>query len=316
MKSSFVINMKNNAVRTANKIKFQTVKHSPEILIFVGITGIITSTVMACVATSKLEETVSEGKEKIEKIHDAVEQVGYSEDFTEKDERNALTKEYIKMGVSIAELYAPAIILGGLSIASILTSHHIMRKRNAELAAAYASVYQGFREYRKRVADRFGEEVEKEIRYGVKEEEVPVTDENGNETGETETVKTYDANSISDYARFFDQSCKGYTKDPEFNLMFLKQQQAYANQKLKTKGFVLLNDVYKMLGIQPTKDGHVVGWIYNKNNTIGDNYIDFGIYNEDNPATRRFVNGLESVVLLDFNVDGYIYDRLPEDADL
>lgn len=315
MKNNMFKNMKTNVVKTANNVKFKAAKHSPEILIFVGIAGIIGSTVMACVATSKLDGTLEEGREKIDKIHDAVDQVGYSEDFTEKDERTAITKAYVSTGLKVAELYAPAVILGALSITSILTSHHIMKKRNAELAAAYASVYQGFKEYRKRVADRFGEEVEKEIRYGVKEEEVPVTDEEGNETGETETVKTFDPNHASDYSRFFDQTCRGYSKDPEYNLTFLKQQQAYANRKLQTKGFLLLNDVYKMLGIQPTKDGHVVGWIYDKNNKIGDNYVDFGIYNMENPANRRFVNGLESVILLDFNVDGYIYDRLPEDAD-
>lgn len=314
MKNNIFESMKTNVVKTANNVKFKTVKHSPEILIFVGIAGIIGSTVMACVATSKLDGTLEEGREKIDKIHDAVDQVGYSEEFTEKDERTELTKAYISTGLKVAELYVPAVILGALSITSIITSHHIMKTRNAELAAAYASVYQGFKEYRKRVADRFGEEVEEEIRYGMTEEEVPVTDENGNETGETETVKKFDPNNVSDYTRFFDETCRGYTKDSEYNRMFLMQQQAYANRKLQTKGFLLLNDVYKMLGIQPTKDGHVVGWLYNKNDKDKENYVDFGLYNKDNAATRRFINGLESVVLLDFNVQGYIYDKLPEDA--
>ena len=83
-----------------------------------------------------------------------------------------------------------------------------------------------------------------------------------------------------------------------------------ANQKLQTQGYLFLNDVYKMLGFKPTKAGHVVGWIYDEKHPIGDNYVDFGIYDIENEATRRFMNGLEQNVILDFNVDGNIYDLL------
>ena len=62
-----------------------------------------------------------------------------------------------------------------------------------------------------------------------------------------------------------------------------------------------------MLGIPRTKAGQVVGWIFDKDNPIGDNYVDFGLLNTQN---EDFVNGYKRSVLLDFNVDGMILDRI------
>lgn len=113
--------------------------------------------------------------------------------------------------------------------------------------------------------------------------------------------------AYSIYARFFDESSSVWSKDAEQNLTFLKLQQQNANAKLKVQGYLFLNDVYDMLGIARTKAGQVVGWVYDENNTRGDNYVDFGIYKDGN---RTFVNGYERSILLDFNVDGNILDRI------
>lgn len=112
---------------------------------------------------------------------------------------------------------------------------------------------------------------------------------------------------VSDYARFFDESCTGWSKDAEYSLMFLKTQQDYANEKLHRQGYLFLNDVYQMLGIPKTKAGQIVGWIYDEEHPIGDNFVDFGIYDLRNTS---FVNGDENVALLDFNVDGNILDLI------
>lgn len=109
------------------------------------------------------------------------------------------------------------------------------------------------------------------------------------------------------YARFFDESRPGWTRDAHVNHMFLRSQQAYANDLLKLKGHMFLNDVYEMLGIPKTKIGQVVGWVYEVDNAIGDNYIDFGILEKCN---SEFVSGDVNVALLDFNVDGMILDRI------
>lgn len=113
--------------------------------------------------------------------------------------------------------------------------------------------------------------------------------------------------NLSVYARFFDAGCTAWRNDSEYNLMYLKQQQKYANGVLKEQGYLFLNDVYDMLGIPRTKAGQVVGWVYNEENPNGDNFVDFGIYNEGN---EDFVNGFGKNPLLDFNVDGNILDKM------
>lgn len=124
---------------------------------------------------------------------------------------------------------------------------------------------------------------------------------------ELDEAKTEDIREFSQYARFFDEGCPGWTKDSEYNLSFLKIQQQYANDILKSRGYIFLNDVYVMLGMPRTKAGQVVGWIYNEKNPVGDNYVDFGIFDDCN---RDFVNGYKTFALLDFNVDGCILDAL------
>lgn len=312
MKNSLLSTIKTTVVKTYHTTKFKTKKHSPEIFMIFGICGVVGSTVLACKATMKLDETLKEKRDRIREIHDFVDEHGYSEEYTEKDMQQELTVTYIKGGLAVAKLYAPAVFLGVASISCIIGSHYILKKRNAALAAAYAAIDQGFKEYRKRVAERFGDEVEKEIRYGVKSQEIEEkkTTKSGKEKIEKKTVKSFDPNNLSEFAVVYDSGCIGWTKDPEYNKTFLKNQQAVANKKLQTQRYLFLNDVYKMLGFKPTKAGHVVGWIYDEKHPIGDNYVDFGIYDIENEATRRFMNGLEQNVILDFNVDGNIYDLL------
>ena len=181
-----------------------------------------------------------------------------------------------------------------------------------KVAAAYTAVDKGFKEYRGRVVERFGTELDKELRYNIKakEFEEPVVDEKGKEKIKKETVSVADPNLYSDYARFFDDGCAGWSKSPEDNLTFLKAQQAFANQKLQWEGHLFLNDVYRMLGIPTTKAGQGVGWIYDEKNPIGDNFVDFGLYDINRPVVRDFVNGYERTILLDFNVDGNILDLM------
>lgn len=312
MTNNLLNNVKTTAKKAACKAKIKTIKRSPELLAGLGVFGVVASAVMACKATLKLDDTLKEKRDRINEIHTFVEEHGYSEDYTEKDMRQELSVTYVKAGMEVAKLYAPAILLGVASLSCIVGSHYILKKRNAALAAAYAAVDQGFKEYQKRVAERFGEEAEKEIRYGIKKEEVEEkkTTKSGKEKIEKKVVETYDPNNRSPYAVVFDSGCVGWSKDPEWNKKFLLNQQALANRKLQEQGYLFLNDVYKMLGFMPTKMGHVVGWIYDEKHPIGDNFVDFGLYNTDDEATRRFINGLERNAILDFNVDGNIYEML------
>lgn len=299
--------------RALNRIGLKMKKHSPEILVASGIVGVVTSTVMACKATTKIDEVITESKAHVDMTKKYVEDNGISEKYTETDYKKDLTIMYTQRGLQLAKLYAPAVILGTVSITAILAGHNILRKRNVALAAAYATVDKGFKEYRGRVIERFGEELDKELKYNIKAKEVDeikVDEKTGKEEVVKKTVNVADPSTYSDYARFFDDGCTGWTKDPEYNLMFLKDQQRYANDRLKTKGCLFLNEVYDMLGIPRTKAGAIVGWIFDEKHPNGDNFVDFGIYDIHNDKKRDFVNGYERTILLDFNVDGVIYDKI------
>lgn len=308
----------NSIMRYTNKALFQLKKHSPEILIVSGVVGTVVSAVMACKATLKAADILAETKTDVMMIHDLQGDIAMKESgkYTDEDAKKDLVIVYSKTAVNLAKIYAPAVILGGLSITAILTSNNILRKRNIALAAAYATIDNGFKDYRKRVVERFGEVVDRELKTGIKAQtiEEQVVDE---ETGEVKTIEKQvntseitDASGYSTYARFFDDGCKGWTKDPEYNLTFLRAQQNYANDLLKTRGYVFLNEVYRMLGIPESQAGQVVGWIYDPEDTSRDNYIDFGIYDIHKPKNRDFVNGYERTILLDFNVDGNVLNAL------
>ena len=304
--------MKEKMIRMYNNTKNGVQKHSPEILAGVGVVGVVASTVMACKATMKLNDILEESKETRNKIREVESNPRYEEQYSHEDAKKDLTINYTQTGLKIAKLYAPAVILGSASLGCLLASNDILRKRNAALSAAYMTVDKSFKEYRQRVVDRFGEEVEKEIRYNIKAEEVTstVVTEDGSETTVTETVKTMDPNLYSDYAKFFDEASPYWQKDPEYNLMFLKSQQQYATDLLRARGRLFLNEVYDMLGIEKTKAGQIVGWVYNPENPIGDNFVDFGIFDMSKERVRAFVNGYEPNILLDFNVDGNIWDLM------
>ena len=304
--------MKEKLMNVYNSVKWNVEKHSPEILLGVGVVGVVATTVTACKATMKLNDILDECVETREKIKEVAENPKYDDKYSEEDAQKDLTINYVQTGVKIVKLYAPSVALGVFSVGCLLGSHNVMQKRNAALSAAYLTVDKSFKEYKQRVIDRVGEEVEKEIRYGIKAEEIETTiqNEDGTETTVKETIKTMDPNLYSDYARFFDEASPYWQSDPEYNLVFLKAQQQYANDLLRAKGRLFLNDVYDMLGIEKTKAGQIVGWVYDPVNPNGDNFVDFGIYDMSKERVRAFVNGYEATILLDFNVDGNIWDLM------
>lgn len=305
----------NNMSRTFHKFGFQVKKHSPEILVVAGVVGVVTSAVMACKATLKVNEVIEPCKKNVEKIAVAAENgvTEAGEEYTIEDSKKELGVVYAQTGVQLIKLYGPAILVGAVSITSILASNNILRKRNVALAAAYTAVDSSFKEYRNRLIERFGEELDRELKFDTKTKEIEETviDENGEEKVVKKTVDVVDPNAqYSPYARCFDDGCTGWDKDSEYNLMYLRHQQNYANELLRSRGHVFLNEVYDMLGIPRTKAGCVVGWIYDEKNPKGDNFIDFGIYDLYKEGCRDFVNGYERSIWLDFNVDGNIYDLM------
>jgi hypothetical protein len=300
------MDIKKTLMKTSLKLK----KHSPEILIVAGVIGTVASTVMACKATTKLGEIMDNAKDDIEAVHEAVE---HPEDlpqkYTAEDGKKDLTIVYTQTALRVAKLYLPAVALGALSLTAIIKSHDILKKRNVALAAAYTAADKGFKEYRNRVVERFGNDIDKELRYNVKAKEFEhkVVNDDGTEETVVETVNVASIDDVSDFAKYFNKDCAGWSDNAEKNLFFLKRQQDFANELLEANGYLFLNEVYDMLGIPRSKAGQVVGWVYDKNVIAK---VDFGIYTINREENQQFVNGLEKNVLLDFNVDGNILDLL------
>lgn len=308
---SMISNATSVATKTLSKTKLKAVKNSPEILVVAGVIGVVASTVMACKATLKAPEVLNEAKENLDAIHECASNPEMAEKYTDSDRKKDLTIVYAKTGLKLVRLYAPAVVIGSLSIGGILMSNHILKKRNAALAAAYTAMDKSFKTYRKRVIERFGDEVDKELKYGIKAKKVKekITDENGNEVVQNRIVyENTDGERVlaSPYAKYFDELSPEWSKEIDYNLMFLRTQQEYANNLLKARGYLFLNEVYNALGIPITPEGQVVGWTYDMGNPDADGFVDFGIYDINNVNNRAFVNGYEKSILLDFNVDGDI----------
>lgn len=298
-----------NVSSVFNKTKLSLRKYGPEILVVAGIAGTIASTVMACRATTKLSTILDESKENIEAIHKCAEDEDKKDEYSKDDAKKDLTIVYVQTGVKLAKLYAPSVALGVVSITGIVASHDILRKRNVALAAAYATIDKTFKEYRGRMVERFGAEIDKELRYNIKAkkfEETTTDPESGKEKKVKSTVNVAEP-SLDDYTLYFDKDCANCEESMDYNLMFLRSQQQLANDKLKADGYLFLSDIYDALGIKKTKMSQTVGWIYKPDgNKNGDNFVDFGTV----VTNRNTDDGYEEVILMNFNVDGPILDLI------
>jgi hypothetical protein len=284
-------------------------KHAPRILFVGGVVGMVGSTVLACRATLKLDEVLDAVEADRKQAHEVKAVVSVPEykgdaTYTDQELRRDLTIIGVRGIGSIVKLYAPSVILGGISIAALTKSHSILQNRNLALTAAYTALDMAFTRYRERVVDRYGEEVDRDLRYD--SEEIDILDE---ETGKITAQTVAIGNPGSAYARFFDsESSRCWSVDPDINLLFLSNVQRWCNDRLRARGHIFLNEVYDELGLSHTMPGAVVGWRWNKGS--GDDYIDFGIWDSNSQVIKDFFNGREGAILLDFNVDGMIYDKL------
>ena len=299
-------------VRAFNRTGLKLKKHSPEILMTVGVIGVVASGVMACKATLKVQDVVDDAKQKIDMIHEVSNDPEMSDKYSAEDGKKDLAIVYTQTAVKFIKLYGPSVAIGVASLGCMIGSNRILNKRNVALTAAYTAVDKSFKEYRSRVIDRFGKQLDKELKYGIKAQEIEEVsvDEKGKEIVKKNTIEVMDPNCYSQYSIVFDDGNAGWDPDPELTKYFLIQQQNWANERLKARGHLFLNEVYDMLGVKRTKAGAQVGWIYDEKNNTGDNYVDFGIFDINKPKACDFVNGLEKVIILDFNVDGVILDLI------
>lgn len=315
------LELTNKASRAFHKGLFQLKKHSPEILVIGGVVGTVVAGVMACRATTKVHDILEKAKQDVDDIHRFENETDLQElykketgeEFTEATMKKELAGVYVKTGMELFKTYAPAVAVGAVSITAILAGNRILHQRAVAYAAAFTATDKTFKEYRERVVKRFGKDLDRELRYNIisKDVEEKVVQEDGTETTVTKTVHEVRGSKYDEYSRCFDETCKCWTRNAELNYAFVMQQQNFLNDRLQSRGYLSLNDVYEALGFQQTGAGQVVGWVYDPKNPDLNNYVDFGIQSDVHDETKRaFANGFEKSVWLTFNVDGDLYELM------
>lgn len=296
---SIVAHIPTAVLKVAGRPMLHVQKHSPIILFGVGVVGAVTSTVLACKATLKLDGILTETEKTLQLMDSVMDNPEYSDKDRQKDKYTLKVQTAVKVG----KLYAPAVGLGLISIGALTGSHYIMSSRQAGLMAAYAALDKGYKDYQARVRDELGEDREEQLRVG------SIVTKEKDADGKTVKVVRRDPNGYSPYAILFsNETSTEWVEKPEYNLLTLRAKQNYANNLLQSRGHVFLNDIYDMLGVPRKPEGQLVGWL--RNNKNGDNFIDFGVFRNGEDRIREFMMGAEGAVWLDFNVDGEIYDKI------
>lgn len=296
------------------KTKLGIKKHSPEILVAAGISTGIVATIVACKQTIKANDIVAEARKSLQNIEDVKELAANNEvEYTEENEQEDRKTIGMQVAVGMVKTYALPVGLGVLSITCILAGHHILKKRNVALAAAYSALSTDFMNYRKRVVDKYGKDVDFMLKNGLEKQIIAnrVVDPKTGEVKETkEEVLTYEGDKLSQYARVFDEvGSTQWTPSADHNRAFLLMEQNYFNERIRTRGYIFLNEVYERLGFRPTKAGSVVGWVYQNADYEG---IDFGIFTAHTQKAAEFLEGTEPSIILDFNVQGDILSLVTE----
>ena len=271
-------------------------KNAPEILLTLGVTTSVAGLVTAINGSPKAAMALDQIQMELEYA---------PEDATIAD-KFAIIRRHAK---DVVSPFALPVAFEGISLTCFLSSYGIMKKRHAALTLAYQALDLAFTQYRQRVISDFGPDADYYFRTGIIEGKCTVVDENG-ETKEVEGKILTDKSGSSIYARYFDESCKGvWKRDPDWNIMTLKAKEKYWQATLISRGYVFLNDVYEDLGLPKTAEGQVVGWINDPE--YGSCRVDFGITQGFKLARRLKAAGMyESAILLDFNVDGPIWEYL------
>lgn len=279
-------------------------KHSPAILFAAGVVGFGATVVLASKATLKLDNLLGENERKQTEAHD-LHEINKLNDIKKADKEYkkdaaALRIRFVK---DIAVLYAPAVGVGILSVGALTGSHAILNRRYTSVVAAYATLDRSFKEYRGRVTELYGSDVDKKLVNGVVSREI--VSEDGSKVS---TV--HESEGRSPYSKVFAKdTSQEWSPQSDYNLVFLRAQQQYHNDQLTACGYVFLNDVYKALGLEPSPAGQAVGWFKNNPRDKHDNFVDFGIF-EQPELFADFMRGKEGAIWLDFNVDGVIYDLI------
>ena len=203
-------------------------KHSPEILIGLGIAGMISTTVMAVRATPKALRCIADKKDELQ-----------VESLEGKDIVQATWKCYV-----------PAFIVGMVSTACLIGASSIHFRRNAALATAYTLSETALKEYQSKVVETIGQRKEQTIKDAVAKEKItqdPVREVILTEKGGTTIC--YDACS----GRYF-----------KSDIETIKRAINELNRRMRDDMYISLNDFYYEIGLDSVKLGDDLGWNIDK----------------------------------------------------
>ena len=301
------------------KVKFR----SPELLIGAGVVGLVGAAVVA-VRRGVRWHNAAKGNLMLdlETIKKAEASPEYSREDKVRDYAQAVGR-----GVwSFAQIYGPSVLVGVASVGSILAGTGILKGRLAAMTSAAATAQAALERYRARVREKMGEDADYEFAYEVSAKKAKIKHEDGTK----ESLVTYhlvpssgEWMAASPYSRLWDENAIEWCANRDIQFLTLRSLENHFNQELNARGVVFLNDVYKALGLPMSKDAALVGWIkdYEKpkmaklaaelGRVPGDGVISFGVFENESPSARAYLAGDDDRVVLDFNVDGVIYDLIP-----
>ena len=199
-------------------------KHSPEILTGLGITGMITSTVLAVRATPKALLLIEEKKEE-----------------EEKDELTPL--ELIR---TVWPCYIPSVVSSSLSIACILGANSVNNRRNAALATAYSLSESALKTYQQKVVETIGEKKEKDVRDAI------AVDKLNNEHVTKERIVFVGGETLC-----YDQMSNEFFMCSKDKLDCIE---AELNRELNHNMYASVNEFYEKVGLPYTSKGDIYGW--------------------------------------------------------
>lgn len=296
--------VKSIATRTLGSASLFLKANGPHIMVGVGTVGTVISAVLACKATLKLEEIKAETKEAYDQLEDGRKRYDL-ETYPEESYKQDVIVVSVQGAIKIVKLYLPSALLMAASLGLIIGGHYVLAKRTAAAVAAYKTLDAAFRRYKDMIQEELGEESEKEIE--LKALKKAIKEVNDSEEGEHEYI--YGA-CPSPYGRWFDKNCSSWRGDPVLNRFYLTAQQNYMNELLHGKGHLVLNTVYDALGYEETDYGAIVGWLSKGDGADG--FVDFGFLLNNDDDWEKWIadNGRDAPILLDFNVDGVIYNYI------
>lgn len=283
-------------------------KHAPTILSITASAGVIATGYLAWKAGTRFEDV--EGRDwdrRKECLRNA-------DTIPDEDVPKIERKNRILFILDTVRTVAPAAIVGAATITMIYFSNSISKKRLAAMGAAYATLQTAFDGYKRTMVEALGKEsIDKILKpklpnVGKSAEEI-LSSDNKSDAANVSDAVVNSLKALSPYARIIaEESSTCWDPNEDYTSQNLAAVQLWANRRLERKGHLFLNEVFDQLGLSRTREGAVVGWLKNGE---GDNYVSFGdfdasIYRVPSDDYTR----VDSNFIVDFNVDGVIWDKI------